>query len=71
MTVQPVARRYAAALFDVMQSGGGQASSQADAISQALTDLAGLTHSHSELSKLIRLADRAANRQEGGHAGHR
>jgi len=53
MTVQPVARRYAAALFDVTQSGGGQASTQADAISQALTDLAGLIESHSELSKLI------------------
>ena len=53
MTVQPVARRYAAALIDVTQSGGGQASTQADAISQALTDLAGLIESHSDLNKLI------------------
>jgi len=52
MTVQPVARRYAAALFDVTQSGGGQAASQ-DAISQALSDLAGLAHSHDDLRKLL------------------
>ena len=52
MTVQPVARRYAQALFDVTQAGA-QASSQADAIGQALTSLASLTTSNDELRKLI------------------
>ena len=53
MTVQPVARRYAAALFDVTQSGGGQASTKADVIGQSLRDLAGLIAGHDELNKLI------------------
>ena len=53
MTVQPVARRYAGALFDVTKSDGGQASSQADAISQALNDLAGLVAGHDELHNLV------------------
>lgn len=53
MTVQPVARRYAQALFDVTQSGGAQASSQGEAIRQALTGLASITTSNEELSKVI------------------
>jgi F-type H+-transporting ATPase subunit delta len=52
MTVQPVARRYAQALFDVTQAGA-QASGRVDAISEALTSLASLTTSNDELRKLI------------------
>ena len=51
MTVQPVARRYAQALFDVTQTGAQ--ASNADVISQALLGLAGLTTSNDELRKLI------------------
>jgi F-type H+-transporting ATPase subunit delta len=53
MTVQPVARRYAQALFDVTSQAGAQASGQTDAISQALTSLASLTSSNDELRKLV------------------
>ena len=53
MTVQPVARRYAAALFDVTQSGSAQASTRPDAIAQALRDLAAAISGHDELKKLI------------------
>jgi F-type H+-transporting ATPase subunit delta len=53
MTVQPVARRYAQALFDVTQAVGAQASGQTDGIIQTLGDLAKLTTSNEELHKLI------------------
>ena len=53
MNVQPVARRYAQALFDVTQSGGSQPSGQADVLTQTLKGLADLITSHAELQALI------------------
>jgi len=48
-----VARRYAAALFDVTKSEKAESLTRADAIAQTLRDLAGTISGHDELKKLI------------------